>query len=97
MAKHQSPAFKLYICRLVVEEGRKMTQLSYETGVAEGTIRRWVSSYRKELKEKKTDEGISTPGDLEKQLRAAEKEMENLREENEILKKAMHVFAKNQS
>ncbi|MDW0118831.1 transposase [Sporosarcina thermotolerans] len=95
LGKHQTQEFKEYICRLVVEEGRKVTQLSYETNVPIGTIRRWVGDYRNKLAAGKVEEGIATPSDLEKKLRTVEKELEDLREENEILKKAMHVFAKN--
>ncbi|WHT48521.1 hypothetical protein QNH10_01380 [Sporosarcina thermotolerans] len=51
--------------------------------------------YRNKLAAGKVEEGIATPSDLEKKLRTVEKELEDLREENEILKKAMHVFAKN--
>lgn len=97
MGKHQTPEFKLYICRLVVEEGRKMTDLSYETGVALGTIRKWVAKHRQASNEERKEAGIVTPGDIEKKLRQAEKEVEELKQENEILKKAMHVFAKSQS
>ncbi|WJY26595.1 transposase [Sporosarcina trichiuri] len=97
MGKHQTHEFKVYICRLVVEEGRKMTELSYETGVALSTIRKWVAKYRQASKEIRLEEGMATPKDIEKRLRQAEKEVEDLKQENEILKKAMHVFAKSQS
>ncbi|NJP39441.1 transposase, partial [Bacillus luteus] len=35
---------------------------------------------------------LSTPGEMEAVKRAYEKKMRDLEEENEILKKAMHIF-----
>ncbi|GKV70182.1 hypothetical protein NCCP2716_26800 [Sporosarcina sp. NCCP-2716] len=74
-----------------------MTELSYETGVALGTIRKWVAKHRQSTQTERKEEGMATPGDIEKKLRKAEKEVEDLKQENEILKKAMHVFVKSQS
>ena len=97
MKKHRSPEYKRYLSKLVVEEGRKTTELSYETGVPVSTIRRWAATYRKELKSQYKEEGLETFSDMEKKLREAERVMKDLQEENEILKKAMHVFAKDQA
>lgn len=92
MGKHLSKEYKEYVAKMVVEEGRKGTDLAYELGVSYSAIMRWVKSY----KEKKSAQhpGHMTPSDFEKYKKQLDKEMEALREENEILKKAMHIFTK---
>lgn len=92
MGKQFSKEYKEYIAKMVVEEGRKGTDLAYELEVSYSTIMRWVKKY-KEKKSAPHPEHI-TPSDFEKYKKQQEKEMEALREENEILKKAMHIFTK---
>lgn len=65
-------------------------------GIALGTIRKWVAKHRQASKEALKEEEVATPKDIEKRLRQAEKEVDELKQENEILKKAMHAFGKNQ-
>jgi transposase len=45
----------------------------------------------------KTNETYITPTELEKLKKQHEKELADAREEIEILKKAMHIFTKNQA
>lgn len=83
------------MAKLVVEEGRKMTQLSYELDIPYGTMSRWVSEYRSTLKQPEGKEEYLTPKELKKQEDLLRKEIQELKDENEILKKAMHIFTKN--
>ncbi|SOC35617.1 transposase [Ureibacillus acetophenoni] len=97
MAKHYDQEFKDYVSKLVVEEGRKASEVSYELELSPKTVSRWVKEYRAIKNGGKSEEAYITPSDLEKLKKQHEKELEQLKEENEILKKAMHIFTKNQA
>ncbi|MEH7226536.1 transposase [Bacillus sp. JJ1566] len=94
MGKHHSQEYKEYVSKLVVEEGRKATEVAYELEIPYKTLIIWVKAFREKLNSKKTD--YVTPKELEELKKQHERELEQLREENEILKKAMHIFTKSQ-
>lgn len=56
---------------------------------------RWIKDYKDKKQAKQSGEAYITPSELEKLKKQHEKEMQQLREENAILKKAMHIFTKN--
>jgi transposase len=92
MRKHYSEEYKKYVVKLVTEDGRKMTALSYELDIPYGTITKWLKGQREN---KVTEpETLITPKELKKREEAYEKKIRSLKEENEILKKAMHIFTK---
>lgn len=93
MGMHFTKEYKEYVAKMVVEEGRKGTDLAYELEVSYSTIMRWVKRYKEQKSTQHSPEYI-TPSEFEKYRKQQEKEMEALREENEILKKAMHIFTK---
>ena len=65
------------------KSGMSLAELSSEYGIAKSTINGWV-------KEIKVDENeVMTL----KEVKALKKEMARIKEENEILKKAMAIFA----
>ncbi|OEF99423.1 hypothetical protein BHF71_01585 [Vulcanibacillus modesticaldus] len=66
---------------------RTYASLEGEYGIPAGTIQRWVK--QRTPVQVDTDESI-TP----QEIKAFQKEMARLREENEILKKAMAILAK---
>ena len=68
------------------KSGMSLAELSSEYGIAKSTINGWV----KDVKEVKIDENeVMTL----KEVKALKKEMARVKEENEILKKAMAIFA----
>ena len=86
-----SPEFKAEAVTLVVESSRPIAQVARELGIHEGTLGYWVSAYRRE-------HGTSEPAlDVSERARLAELERVNqeLRMENEFLKKAAAYFAQN--
>ncbi|GKV56093.1 transposase [Sporosarcina sp. NCCP-2222] len=95
MSKRIDDALKEHLIKLVVEEGKKQTEVSREMGVGVSTLRRWVSDYRKKQQAEQNGQEYLTPTEQMKRQRALEKEIRELQEENEILKKAMHIFSKN--
>jgi transposase len=96
MGKHHTREYKEYVSKLISEEGRKISEVSYELEIPYSTVSKWVQEYRKKLKVGNSDEEYVTPKELDQLKRQHEKELQQLREENEILKKAMHIFTKNQ-
>lgn len=63
-----------------------LAELSSEYGIAKSTLNGWI----KDIKEFKMDENeVMTL----KEIKALKKEMVRIKEENEILKKAMAIFA----
>ena len=68
------------------KSGMSLAELSSEYGIAKSTINGWI----KDVKEIKIDENeVMTL----KEVKALRKEMSRIKEENEILKKAMAIFA----
>jgi len=97
MGKHHTQEYRDYVCKLIVEEGRKATDVAYELEISAKTISGWVKAYREKIKAGETSENYITPKELEKLKKQHEKELQQLKEENDILKKAMHIFTKNQA
>ena len=92
MAKKQksyTPEFKQQIVDLRIKAGKGITELSNEYGVPKGTISTWVKLLSP-VKVSET-ETISMKG-----YKALQKKIKELETENEILKKATAIFAKNQ-
>jgi len=74
------------------KEKKTMQQLGMEYGVSPSALGDWRTQYLKYGAEGFSPQGRRTHG--EKRVRELEKELEELREENEILKKAAAFFAK---
>ena len=68
------------------KSGMSLAELSSEYGIAKSTIGGWV----KDVKEIKVDENEAI---TLKEVKELKKEMARIKEENEILKKAMAIFA----
>jgi len=94
MAKKYDPAYKMQICQSVESGTVTVAELSRETGIKENTIYTWMSRYRENRDKPFVGSGNILPENEE--LVRLRKENRNLREENEILKKAAAYFAKNQ-
>lgn len=69
------------------EAGQSVSDLVKEYGVANQTIYKWLQLYRKSGKSK--DQNVSLH-----ELQQMRKEMAKMKEENEILKKALTIFVK---
>lgn len=105
MSKEYDLEYKEYVCRMIVEEKRKKAELARELNISVTTLRRWEKEYeqkkgwvkRHNQKKKEQESPIyKTPADFEKELKEQEKEITRLSRENQILKKAMHVFTESQ-
>jgi transposase-like protein len=88
--KRYTEEFKLQAAKLIVEGGTTYHQATQQLGVSDWGLRRWVKAFRDSghLPAK----GQTVP--LAEELKAARRELAQLRLENEILKKAAAYFAK---
>ena len=87
--RHYTPEFKQQIVDLYNAGGTSYPQLEREYGINQSTLSRWV----KQLSPIKVSEDESV---TLKEYRALQKEIQRLKIENEILKKATAIFAKEQ-
>jgi transposase-like protein len=74
---------------LVIDSSRPIAQVARELGLNEGTLGNWVNTYRQE------HAGDEPPLDVSERarLREAERQLRDVKMENEFLKKAAAYFA----
>ena len=85
-------AFKRDAIRLVIEEKRSVSETARDLGMHANTLHRWVKEYRDAGEEAFPGHCRLLPQDAE--LRQLRKELELVKEERDILKKAMAVFSR---
>ena len=85
-----SPEFRVEAVRMVIDSSRPITQVARELGVNDGTLGNWVAQYRAEHAD---DDPALTPAERI-QLNEAQRELRELRMENEFLKRAAAYFAR---
>jgi transposase len=83
--------FKNEAVRLVLEEGYKATEVERNLGIGPNIVSRWV-------RESKEDPGYAFPGKgrlkpPDDQIRALTRELERVKRERDILKKAVAIFS----
>lgn len=83
--------FKLNAVQLYLTSGRNYLQVSREIGIPVGTLVTWVNSHKKDGKEVFPGKGYVKPSDAE--VAALRKELMIVREERDILKKALGIFS----
>lgn len=94
MAKEYDKAFKAEVCRRIIEGKESTAAVGRELGISQNTLQAWKQRY-------KTTGGTGFVGSGHLAPEAAEmallkRQVRDLQEENEILKKAAAYFAKNQ-
>jgi len=87
--KKYSPEYREEAVKSVIETSRPIAQVARELGVNEGTLGNWVNTYRRE------HAGEEPALDLSERarLREAERQLRDVKMENEFLKKAAAYFA----
>lgn len=88
--KRYDETFKKETVKYILENNNPVAQVAQETGVNTNTLYSWIKKYSVQP-EVKAAQTFSTP---EAELKDLQKQLRDLEEENEILKKAMHYFAK---
>ena len=85
-------AFKREVVRLVTEEGRKIAQIARDLGIHENLIYRWRQELREDQENALPGKGRLKPQDEE--MRRLKRQLEDVTEERDILKKALAVFSR---
>lgn len=87
MSKQQySSDFKIEAVKRFLKSGEALTRVASELGIKTTTLNGWVSKYKDSPESAFPGSGHLKPED--EKLRKLEKEIKDLKEENEILKKA---------
>ena len=94
--KHFSPAFKLEIAKLMVEEQYSIKQACEASGAGETAVKRWKQQY---LAEKAGNPlpNKSALTEEQREIQQLKQRIKQLETEREILKKASAFFAKEMS
>ena len=87
-----SKEYKLQTIKQVIEEGKRITEVSESLGITEQTVYRWLREYDKYGLEAFKGSGNARV-DSEYRIKLLEKKNKQLEQENEILKK-YQVFLK---
>lgn len=91
--KKYDKQFKLDAVRLTSEGGKSVAAVARDLGIDANTLHHWKRTLLTHGNDAFPGNGRLMPQDIE--LRRLEREVATLREENQILKKAMGYFAKN--
>jgi transposase len=83
--------FKLEAVRLLETSGRSASQLECELGIGQGNLWRWKREFKADGEDAFPGHGRLTPE--QERLRQLERENEILRQERDILKKAVAIFS----
>jgi transposase-like protein len=83
--------FKLNAINLYLTRGGSYEEMSRELGIPVGTLVTWVKSHKKDGSEAFPGKGYLKPSDAE--VMNLRKELANVREERDILKKALGIFS----
>jgi transposase len=84
--------FKEEAIRLVTEGGRSVSDVAHGLGIHENLLRTWKRKYKENPSGSFPGKGHLKPE--EEELKRLQKENANLKEDREILKKALAIFSK---
>ena len=89
--KTYSAEFKLEAVRLLETSGKSAAQIERELDIGDGCLRRW----KKELKDSGSQAfpGHGRVGPEQEELQRLKRELEMVRQERDILKKAVAIFS----
>jgi len=93
MGQQFSNEFKLEAVKRLEKSRESLANVAEELGVRPSTLRGWLNKYKNSPATPFLGSGHLSPED--EKLRKIERENRDLKEENEILKKAAAYFAKN--
>lgn len=90
-----SNEFKQEVLRLAETSDKSGSELEQELGLSHGLIRKWRQRYQVEAANNELQ--LRNESELEAENRRLKRELEIVRQEREILKKALEVFSRDQS
>lgn len=93
--KRYEPERKKEMVRLVQELGRSPVEVAKEAGITTTSLRRWIKEYGNDADPNVfSGKGKQHPADEE--IRRIKRRIQELEQENAILKKAMCIFGKDE-
>lgn len=90
--QHYNETFKREAVKYVQEQSKTVEQIADDLNMSPSTLRKWIGKYR-EFEHEPVNQG-ETLRQQSQLLEDQQREIEDLKEENAILKKAMHIFSK---
>jgi transposase len=84
--------FKRDAVKLVIQGGKKAAQVAKDLGIHENALYRWLKEYREDPINSFPGNGNLKPEDQE--ILRLKKELRDITEERDILKKAVNIFSK---
>ena len=84
-----TPEYRAEAVKMVIETSRPVAVVARELGLNEGTLGSWVNAYRREHAGEEPPLSVSERA----RLRELEKELREVKMQNEFLKKAAAFFA----
>ena len=85
-------AFKIEAVKLVTERGTPVAEAARNLGIHENLLRSWKKKYLKDTADAFPGKGCLKPQDEE--MRQLRRKLANVKEERDILKKALAIFSK---
>ena len=89
--KRYDKDFKLGAVKMVIEKDRKTSSVAADLGISYDTLLRWIKEFSADPENSFRGSGRLKPD--EEEIRRLKREIQDLREENAILKKAAAIFA----
>ncbi len=83
-----SPEFREDAVKMVIDSSRPIAQVARELGIGEATLGNWVNRYRRDHADEEPALGVSERS----RLREVERQLREVKMENEFLKKAASYF-----
>jgi transposase len=90
--RHFTPEFKAQTVKLVTEGGHSLSQVAADLGIRASLLRRWQRDHE-DLAAPAKSNAIVEKVALEEEVRRLRKDNERLRQERDILKKAVAIFS----
>jgi len=87
-----SKEFKVNAVKMILEEGKKTTEVARQLGISDQLLYKWKRHYLDDHEEAFPGNGILKSKD--EYIRQLEKDVKRLKDERDILKKAAIFFAK---
>jgi len=92
--KKYDKEFKREAVRLVIEGGRSVAEVARNLGITDNQLYWWKRQYQEDPENAFPGKGNLKPADAE--LRRLQRELADVKEERDILKKALGIFSKPQ-
>ncbi|GHO90777.1 transposase [Reticulibacter mediterranei] len=90
--KAYTKEFKIEAVRLAETSGKPITEIARDLGISDSTIHNWRKQFSEHGEQAFPGSGHQTPEAEE--LRHLKRELEVVKQERDILKKALHIFSR---